>query len=114
MSSEALQLTRDNVDDFVKNVANRGYYDGCKRLGQEPDLEIMIHKVEVNGESFLTVARGKHRDVNLTSAKDQYFVLPFKQVGTIPWDIDKDYEITCAVPGGGAIGSEDEKPWWTD
>lgn len=113
LSSEAMQLTRDNVDDFVKNVANRGYYDGCKRLGQEPDLEIMIHKVEVNGESFLTVARGKHRSV-VTELKDQYLVLPFKQIGTIPWDIDKDYEVTCAVPGGGAIGTEEEKPWWID
>ncbi len=113
LSSEALQLTRENVDEFVKSIANKGYYDGCKRLGQEPDLEVMIHKVVVNGESFLTVGRGKHRNT-VTPERDQYLVLPFKQIGTIPWDIDKDYEITCAVPGGGAIGTEEENPWWVE
>lgn len=111
LSSDALQLTRENVEDFVKVVANKGYYDGCRRLGQEPDLEFFIHKVVINGESFLTVQRGKHRNA-VTDPKDQYFVLPFKPVGTIPWDIDKDYEVTLAMPGGGALGTDDEVAWW--
>lgn len=112
LSSEAMQLTRENVEDFVKVVANKGYYDGSKRLGQEPDLEIFLHIVEVNGEKFLTVSRGKHRST-ITPTKDLYFVLPFQPVGTIPWDVDKDHEITLAVPGGGALGSGQEDPWWT-
>jgi len=94
-------------------VAGKGYYDGCKRLGQEPDLEMFIHIVTVNGISYLTVQRGKHR-YTVTPQKDQYFVLPFKDIGTIPWDVDKDYEITAAVPGGGALGTEDENPWWSE
>lgn len=111
LSSEAQQLTRDNVEDFVKTVADKGYYDGCKRLGQEPDVETAIHLVTENGRKYLTAQRGKHRNT-VTPEKDQYFVLPFEEVGTIPWDIDKDYEITCAVPGGGALGSGEEIPWW--
>lgn len=111
LSSDALQLTRENVDDFVKAVANKGYYDGCRRLGQEPDLELFVHIVEINGSSYLTVQRGKHRGV-VTPSNDLYFVLPFQPVGTIPWDIDKEHEITLAQPGGGAIGSGEEIPWW--
>lgn len=110
LSSDALQLVRDNVDDFVRNVANRGYYDGCRRLGQEPDLEIMIHKVVVDAKSYLTVARGKHRSV-VTPLEHQYFVLPFQPIGCIPWDIDKD-DSSVSKPGGGTLGSGAEEPWW--
>ncbi|ARV77289.1 DnaB-like replicative helicase [Pseudomonas phage Noxifer] len=110
LSSEALLLIRDNVDDFVRNVANKGYYDGCKRLGQEPDLELMIHIVEVNGKKYLTIARGKHRN-NVTPSKDQYCVLPFEVIGTIPWDVDGE-DRSVAAPGGGRMGTEDEMPWW--
>lgn len=113
LSSDALQLTRDNVDDFVKVIANRGYYDGCRRLGQEPDLELMIHKVVTDGKSYLTVQRGKHRNA-VTPEKDLYFVLPFMPIGTIPWDVDREDEITLAQPGGGVIGSGDETPWWAE
>lgn len=112
LSSDATQLSRENVEDFVKLVANKNYYDGCRRLGQEPDLEIIHHIVVENGKKYLTVQRGKHRDVDQTPLEDMYMVLPFEPVGTIPWDIDKDYEITCKVPGGGVVGSEDEDPWW--
>lgn len=111
LSSEALQLTRDNVEDLVRTVANKGFYDGCRRLGQEPDLEMFIHIVRVNGQAYLTIARGKHRNT-VTPEKDQYACLPFQKIGTIPWDIDKEVEITVATPGGGALGSDAEEPWW--
>jgi hypothetical protein len=101
------------VEDFVKVVANKGYYDGCKRLGQEPDLEMFIHIVKVHGSSYLTIQRGKHRSA-VTPEKDLYCVLPFKEIGTIPWDIDKEQEITVAMPGGGEIGGADEIPWWAE
>lgn len=111
LSSEALQLTRDNVADFVTKIANRGYYDGCKRLGQEPDLEILIHKVIVNGDSFLTIQRGKHRNV-VTSEKDQYVVLPFSPIGTIKWDVDKDHEVTCQLPNANGGYQDDGADDW--
>lgn len=110
LSSDALQLTRENVEDFVKVVANKGYYDGCRRLGQEPDLEIFIHIVKVNGQSYLTIHRGKHRSA-VTAERNQYVVLPFKDVGTIPWDIDGE-DTTLAMPGGGVVGSDHEEAWW--
>jgi len=113
LSSDALQLTRENVEDFVKTVANKGYYDGCRRLGQEPDLELFIHIVKVQNRSFLTVQRGKHRNT-VTPDRDLYCVLPFQDIGTIPWDMDKEFEATVAMPGGGPIGSSTETPWWSE
>lgn len=111
LSSEALQLTRDGVEDFVKQVANRGYYDGCRRLGQEPDLEIMSHIVEFKGQSYLTFARGKHRNT-VTPKDDQYFILPFSPIGTIPWDIDKEGDISMQIIPGLNIGAGLDDDVW--
>lgn len=111
LSSDALQLTRENVEDFVKTVANRGYYDGCRRLGQEPDLEFTAHIVKFKQQSFLTINRGKHRNT-VTSQDDQYLILPFSPIGTIPWDIDKEGDISLKVIPGLNIGAElDDSVW---
>jgi hypothetical protein len=112
LSSDALQLSRENTEDLVKVVANRGYYDGCRRLGQEPDLEILFHIVKMGGKSYFTVQRGKHRNT-VTRAEDQYFVLPFQDIGTIPWDIDKDEDYTLSAVGRkqGADGDEFDDSW---
>lgn len=111
LSSDALQLTRENVEDFVKTVANRGYYDGCRRLGQEPDLEITAHIVAFKGQSFLTVQRGKHRNA-VTRQDDQYFILPFSPIGTIPWDIDKEGDVSMKVIPGLSIGAALDDDVW--
>lgn len=107
LSSDALGLLRDNTEDFVKIVANKGYYDGCKRLGQEPDLELIFHIVKIRGKSYFTIQRGKHRNT-VTSEADQYCVLPFAPIGTIPWDIDKEVDYGLrALPGmSGEPGDE--------
>lgn len=107
LSSDALQLMRENTEDFVKIVANRGYYDGCKRLGQEPDLELIFHIVKIAGKSYFTIQRGKHRNT-VTSEADQYCVLPFAPVGTIPWDIDKEVDFSLRALPGMSGGADDE------
>lgn len=111
LSSDALQLVRENVEDFVKTVANRGYYDGCRRLGQEPDLEITAHLVKHKGATYLTVQRGKHR-YNVTPQDDQYLILPFSPIGTIPWDVDKEGDISLSVIPGLSIGGELSDDVW--
>lgn len=112
LSSDALQLSRDNTEDLVKVVANRGYYDGCRRLGQEPDLEILFHIVRMNGKAYLTMQRGKHRN-NVTAESDQYLVLPFNDIGTLPWDIDKaeDYSLSAVGRGVNENGDEFDDSW---
>lgn len=114
LSSEAKQLTRDGRNDFVKEIANKGYYDGCKRLDQEVDLEIYIHIEKVNGVSYLTVQRGKHRSVvGQTPLEDMYCVLQFEKVCAIPDDVNGP-DRTRRKVGGGLVGSGQENPWWDD
>lgn len=86
-SSEARKVERGEPKNFVKTVTSKGFYDGCSRLEQELDLEISIHIVEFNGESYLTMHRGKHRGV-VTPVRDRYTVYKFEEIGGLPMDIE--------------------------
>lgn len=89
LSSDAYKLSRENVDDFTRKVAYGGYYDGCRRLGQEPDLEFFIHIVKKGGKFYLDFQRGKHRYVDDTPDKDRHFSLAFQDIGSLATDIGK-------------------------
>lgn len=110
LGSDALQLQRENTEDFVQVVANKGYYDGCRRLGQEPDLELFHHIIRRKGKAYFAIQRGKHRNT-LTPEEDQYVIIPMSPVGTMPWDIDKDEDVCLKVIPGTNIGSDGDDAW---
>lgn len=85
LSTEAKSLTRMGVEDFVKTIANKGYWDSCRTIDQEVDMEIYLHIEKVNGESYLTAQVGKHRKITRTPLVDQYTVYKFE-----PWGICDD------------------------
>lgn len=97
---------------FVKEVANKGYWDSCKAIDQEVDLEIIIHKEIRNGSSYLAVQRGKHRKVKVTPEEHLYTVLPFQPVGGIPDDINGADRSLTHVGGRQNGNSEGEAEWW--
>lgn len=112
LSTEAKKLTRlGNEENLVKDVANKGYYDSCSTIDQEIDLELYIHIVKSDGGAWLTVQRGKHRGFNRTPEAHKYCVLKFEDVGDIIDDINGQ-DLTRKRPGGGPMGSPEEKPHW--
>lgn len=114
ISTAGKQLVRDgSSSDFVKEIANKGYYAGSSQIDQEVDLEIYIHIVKFNGFSWLTCQRGKHRIPGITKAEDLFCVMRFEDVGTIPDDINGPDRSTRKV-GGGPVGSKEETPFWDD
>lgn len=111
LSSEAKMLVRQGVDNFVSEIANKGFYDGSKRLDQEVDLEIYIHIERIPGSgAFLTVQRGKHRAVKITPQKDLYCVLPFHDAGGVRDDLGVEDQSMSSV--GGASASEGGGDWF--
>lgn len=110
MSSDALQLQRESTEDFLQTVANRGYYDGCRRLGQEPDLEIFHHIIRRKGKAYFAMQRGKHRNTH-TPVEDQSVIIPMAPVGTMPYDIDKDEDYSLKIIPGSVVGSDDDATW---
>lgn len=111
LSTEAKKMVRAGVNEFVKHLEGKGYYDSCGTVDQEVDLEIFIHKEVVNGESFLTIQRGKHRKPKDTPIKHRYTVLPFNPIGGVLDDLNKP-DSSRRTPGGGPIGSGEETPWF--
>jgi hypothetical protein len=115
LSTDAKNMTRQGVENFVKEIANKGYYDGCRGLDQEPDLEIVIH-IEKPGDGFayLTMMRGKHRgELGVTPEKNKFVVYRFEPYG-LPEDINGKNLCRRTVGGGmvSDVGGGDA-PWWS-
>lgn len=112
LSTEAKMLVRNGLEEtFVQEIANKGYYDGCRTIDQEVDLEIYIHIVIFNSKSWLTIQRGKHRLTVVTPEEHKYIVLPFEEIGNLREDIGKS-ETTRKKVGGNPIHSNEEKPFY--
>lgn len=108
LSSDAKNLLRMGCDNFVKEVANKGYWADCRQLDQEIDLEIIVNLERPgDGSTFLTAHRGKHRMPFITPEKDLYQVYKFAAVGGIPDDLMGE---SCALKkvGMGPIGMGDD------
>lgn len=111
LSTDAKMLIREGRLGFVQSLVGRGYYAGCKQLDQVVDGELFMHIEKVNGKSYLTIQRGKHRKVGVTAEEFLYMVLEFHPVfGLLP-DI-RVADSTRKKVGGGVIGSNDENPFW--
>lgn len=110
LSTQAKDLLREGQNNFVQRIAGQGYYDGCKRIDQELDLEIYIHIVEVNGEKYLTIQRGKHRGVR-TPQSDQYTVYKFDEISGLPFDVLGDDQSRKTV-GGSTISDGGQAAWY--
>lgn len=103
-------LIRQGAEEtFVKEIANKGYYDSCKTIDQEVDLELYIHKVIADGKSWLCVQRGKHRLIKQTPEEYKYTVLPFYDIGDLREDINGP-DMSRKKPAGAAQG--EAKPFW--
>jgi hypothetical protein len=111
LSTEAKQLVRDNRTDFVKEIAEKGYYAGTKQLDQGLDGELYIHIEKFEGRSYLTVQRGKHRVSDIIPDYDKYTVLPFPKKGGIQDDLGKPL-ISMSKIGGGVKGTAEEVPFF--
>lgn len=85
---DAKQLQLQGVSNFVQKVVGKSLYDACRRIDQEVDTEITIHIEKSDGESYLTIARGKHRGVDNTPVAHQYCVYKFDPVLGLPMDVE--------------------------
>lgn len=111
LSTEAKNLIRNGHTDFVKDIAEKGYWDSCKTIDNEVDGELYIHIEKMNKESFLTIQRGKHRGMPVLDEVDKYAVLKMHKIGALRPDIG-GADTTLRKVGGGAIGSGNETPFW--
>ena len=116
LSTEANQLLRNGVPDhqFVNEIAEKNYTDGCKTVGQELDLEFYIHSFTHKRKKYLAFRRGKHRGVPDIPADDKFCMYRFPQLNVpVLHDINgedtsfsklpKDYDDGSGSGGGGLL-----------
>lgn len=112
LSTQAKELVRSQIENFVQEIANKGYYDSCRTVDQEVDMEISIHIEKMNGESYLTCQRGKHRKISITPEKDLYTVLKFEKIGNIPDDFNGADRSMRKVGGRPETEGGSANVWW--
>jgi len=91
LSTDAKTLIRNGIpnEELVKEVANKGYYEGSKQLDQVVDLEIHQHIAKIGKHYYLTFQRGKRRYPEIIPNEKKYFMLPFpSNIPCIPPNMD--------------------------
>lgn len=117
LSSEAKFLLRQGTDCFVKDIAGRSYWDSCKSLDQELDMEIIQHIVKPgDGFSYLEFMIGKHRKVSITKESAKYWAQRFEEAGAILDDVNRPKALYMRKIGGGSVDDADGGSggaWWS-
>ena len=111
VSTEGKNLIRGGMPegDFVKEIAEKGYFADCKQLDQEVDLELYIHLVKQHKETYLTVQRGKHRVPTILSDEEKYFVLKFPKGMPIPEDLNEPDRVPMRkIPSRAVTNASDD------
>ena len=113
LSTEATQQNREGVKNLARAVGGKSYTAGSKMLDREFDIEISQHLHEVNGETFIEFFVAKHRrPTGMVISKDRrHFFYQLHPVGNLRPDFNGE-KAALKTPGGGAIGSGQETPWW--
>lgn len=86
VSAEAKNMLRGGIPEanFLKEIAEKGYYAGSKQLDQEIDLDLYVHLFKQNKETYLAVQRGKHRLPTVISDEKKSFYMKFPKKMPIP------------------------------
>lgn len=116
LSSDARDVLRMFPEDFIKRLIDKGYYEGCRTLSTEFDMEFFVAKKTHNGETWQEFEWGKHRKLGATLETDKYFAMKYYPVGMIgyPWDIDKEGEDFSYKKVGNRSTSGEGVSEWSD
>ena len=106
LSPDAKMILRQSPDNFVKEIVGKGYWDGCKGIDQEVDLELIIHIEIIGGVSYQVIGRGKHRKVGITPEEHLFTYLPFAKVGGLIPDVKREDRSLKSLKG---LGND---AWW--
>lgn len=112
ISTEGKMKIREGSADFLAEIVGKGYYDSCRTIDQEVDMEIYIHIYKVKeGESWLGIRRGKHRKFDITPEADMSCYLPFSKVGTLKEDVLTDQDYSRRKLTRGILDMDDSTLW---
>lgn len=111
IASDAKNLLRMGVDDLVKELKGKSYWDSCRTLDQECDGILICHIEFDNGIPYYTVQLEKHRMAgSKTEEEHRYAAWRMHQAGAMRDDYHLD-ECT-ALKKVGADLRDTEDAWY--
>lgn len=89
LSSEAQGLIRGGVppERFVREVAGKGYTEGCRTLQTVIDVDLYLHLVTDKEDTYLSMYKAKHKG-SITNPMDRYALMKFPTKLPIPPDLN--------------------------
>lgn len=116
LSADARTLMRLYPEEFITRLTDQGYYENCKSLSTEFDMEFFIYKRIHNGVTWQEFQWGKHRKLGATHESDKHFAMKYYPVGMIgyPWDVDKEGVDYSYKKVGNRNTQGDSSPEWSD
>lgn len=112
LSTEAKMKIREGTSDFLAEIVGKGYYDSCRTIDQEVDMEIYIHIYKLSEDvSWLGFRRGKHRKFDITPPADMAFYIPFQEIGTLKEDVNLPEDTSRRKLARGVMDVSDEILW---
>lgn len=114
LSTDAKTLARQFPDDYVKRLAGKGYYEGCKKLDTEFDFEYIVAKTLNGGFTWQEFQWSKHRKMGATDEAVKYFALKFQELPMIGFKFDFDLDIDLSYRKIGARSTGQQGEAWDD
>jgi hypothetical protein len=89
LSTEAKALLRGGMpeDQFVKEIAGKGYFEKSKGMDRIYDGCLLMHKFRHQNKYYLSIYLDKHRLPTIVDDDLKYMLLPFPKGMPIPDDI---------------------------
>tara|TARA_Y100001956_G_scaffold82973_1_gene107684 strand:+ start:90883 stop:92400 length:1518 start_codon:yes stop_codon:yes gene_type:complete len=111
IASDAKNLLRMGVDDLVKELKGKSYWDSCRTLDQEVDGILICHIEFANGVPYYTIQLEKHRRSGAPTPEEHRYVCYRMHVAGAVRD---DYYLdTCtALSKVGDDIKETEEAWF--
>lgn len=114
LSSEARTLLRQFPDDFIGQLVDKGYYEGCRTLNSEFSYEYYTAKRIKDGVAWQEFQWAKHRKLGATEEGDKYFAMKYYPIGMIgyPYDVEDDKDLSYKKVGNRSTQSDGNE--WND
>lgn len=86
LSTEAKNLLRTGIpeEQFVKELAGKGYFEGTKGLDRIYDGGMLLHLFKHNKETYFTCQLDKHRFPTVVDEDERYYIWKFPKHMPIP------------------------------
>ena len=109
ISTDAKYLLRQGVDDLVKELKGKSYWDSCKTIDQEVDGCIICHIEFYKGIPYFTMILDKHRKAGqITLEEKKYCAYRMYPAGAVRDDIHLEKSEALTKVGGDVKSSEED------